>query len=184
MMHLQRHWRILYRAAILNNLGEVKNDNQTKDLRRLYQFWTCYEIAGASLVDMKTWDWMYEHPDATPSELKEAVITIAKDVWNQYYAPVFESRDEPILAIYSHMIEYPLYLSNYSLAYMIQHQLEEYLIGKNYSEEIERIYTLGSIPPDIWMQQAVGSNLSSEPLIKDASEAVKRISDTDIRISK
>ena len=29
------------------------------------------------------------HPDATPAELKDATIAIAKDVWNRYYAAVF-----------------------------------------------------------------------------------------------
>ncbi|HOT28994.1 MAG TPA: hypothetical protein PLU72_12475 [Candidatus Ozemobacteraceae bacterium] len=47
--------------------------------------------------------------------MKEAVITIAKDVWNAYYAPVFGIKDSTVLGIYSHMLAYPLYLSDYPL---------------------------------------------------------------------
>ncbi|MCK7534346.1 MAG: hypothetical protein MZV63_26680 [Marinilabiliales bacterium] len=66
---------------------------------------------GVALVDMYVWKWLYAHPEATATELKDQVILIAKDVWNKYYAPVFGIKDQPILAIYSHMIDYPLYLS-------------------------------------------------------------------------
>ena len=68
---------------------------------------------------MKVWQWMYEHPDASATELKDKVINIAKEVWNTYYAPVFGSKDEPILAVYSHMIDAPLYLSAYPLGHLI-----------------------------------------------------------------
>ena len=43
---------------------------------------------GVSLEDMNVWNWMYEHPEATSDELKHAVISIAKDILNKYYAAV------------------------------------------------------------------------------------------------
>ena len=72
-------------------------------------------------------------------ELKTEVIKMAKEIWNTYYAPVFGTKDEPILAIYSHMIDAPLYLSAYPLGHLIQFQLEEYLKGKNIGTEVQRI---------------------------------------------
>lgn len=157
-------------------LGLTDDTVESEDNETLSRFWICYELMGVSLVDMRTWEWLYAHPDATPAELKEQVISIAKDVWNQYYAPVFGSEDEPILAIYSHMITNPLYLPNYSYGFLVDYQLEKYRADKPFADEVERMYTLGRLTPEIWMNQAVGSNISSEPLILDAAEAVDNIS--------
>ena len=79
---------------------------------------------GVSLVDMQVWKWLYDNPKATKEQLKETVVKAAIDVWNQYYAPVFGVKDSPILAIYSHMIDNPLYLSNYPVGHLIDFQLE------------------------------------------------------------
>ena len=80
---------------------------------------------GVSLVDLYTWRWMYENQDANAQELRDAVVSIAKDVWNKYYAPVFGVKDSPILAIYSHMIDSPLYLANYPVGHLIDYQANE-----------------------------------------------------------
>ena len=64
-------------------------------------------------------------PDATPAQLREATVQIARDVWNRYYAPVLGSKDSVLLGIYSHMITYPLYLSDYPLGHLIAFQIEE-----------------------------------------------------------
>ena len=46
-----------------------------------------------ALVDMAVWHWMYEHPEATPAELREATLEIAREVWNRYFAPVLGDAD-------------------------------------------------------------------------------------------
>jgi oligoendopeptidase F len=132
---------------------------------------------GVSLVDMKVWEWMYDNPNATPAQLKDAVISIAKETWNEFYAPVFGSNDQPILAIYSHMISYPLYLSNYPLGHVIDFQIEQYIRDKDFATEIERMFRLGSLIPQEWMRQAVGTELSIQPTLQAASEAVKVMRD-------
>ena len=111
----------------------VKSGNQelSEDLNTLDIFWGCYEIMGVSLVDIRVWKWLYANPKANADQLKNAVISIAKDVWNQYYAPVFKTQNESILAIYSHMIIDPLYLSAYPIGHLIDFQLESYLKDKN-----------------------------------------------------
>ncbi|MCL2738729.1 MAG: hypothetical protein FWE30_04710, partial [Bacteroidales bacterium] len=136
-----------------------------ESLATLDIFWGSYEIMGVALVDMYTWKWLYDHPQATAGELKNAVIDIAKSVWNQYYAPVLGAPDSPLLAIYSHMIDYPLYLANYPLGRIIQFQVEEHLRTRSLPQEVDRCYALGSLVPQIWMQQAVGSNISTAPLL-------------------
>ena len=144
-----------------------------KHLHALDTFWMTYEIGGVALVDMKVWRWMYEHPDATPSQLQEAVISIAKDIWNKYYAPVFRVKDSPILAIYSHMIDSAMYLPDYPLGHIISFQLEKYMEGKNLGEEMERMCRLGSLTPKLWMEKAIRSEISTEPLLKSVEEALR-----------
>jgi hypothetical protein len=157
-------------------LGMAADNPQSDNLNILDNIWSAYEISVVSLVDMRVWRWLYAHPDATPAELREAVIAAAKEVWNQYCAPVFGASDVELLAIYSHMISSPLYLPEYPLGSIIQFQIEGALKQKkNLGEEIERICSIGSIMPDLWMRQAVGSPISTEPLLKAAEKALKEL---------
>ncbi|HOW31807.1 MAG TPA: hypothetical protein PLP88_09575, partial [Bacteroidales bacterium] len=162
----------LFQKRDLYLLGINDNDPNKEHLAALDAIWSCYEIMGVSLVDMQVWKWMYDNPNATPAQLKESVITIAKDVWNKYYAPVFGTKDEPILAIYSHMIDNPLYLSNYPVGHLIDFQVDGYIIDKNFAKEVDRMYTQGRLVPQVWMKGAVGSTISVEPMLKAVDEAL------------
>jgi len=115
----------------------MKDENPGKEnMETLDAAWSLMEIMGVGMVDMKVWKWLYGNPEASPAQLKENTIAIAKNVWNKYFAPVLEVKDSPILAIYSHMIDAPLYLANYSYGHIIQFQIEEYLKRKDLSHEI------------------------------------------------
>ena len=164
-----------FQGKDLELLGLKTEDENADNLKTLDLFWNCYEIMGVSLVDIRVWKWMYEHPNADAFELKDAVISIAKEVWNQYYAPVFKAKDEPILAIYSHTIIDPLYLSAYPIGHIIDFQLENYLKGKNMGEEVTRIYKLGRLEPNLWMQRAIGEKVSVQALIQHTDKAVKEL---------
>jgi hypothetical protein len=157
----------------LELLGLSKPDAQSEALKTLNDFWGTYEIAGMALVDMQTWHWLYEHPRATPSELKAAQLNIARDVWNRYYAPVFKRRDVVLLAVYSHMIDYPLYLPNYPLGHMIAFQIEEQIekAGK-IGPEFERMATAGNIAPDLWMKRATGAPVGPDALLHATERAL------------
>jgi len=156
-------------------LGKRNDNPLANDLATLGIFWNTFEIMGVSLVDMAVWEWMYQNPNANAAQLRDAVIRIAKDVWNKYFAPVFGIEDQPILAIYTHMIMRPLYLSNYPLGRLIQFQLEEHLAGRNFAAEVDRIFALGRLTPKHWMLQAVGEELSVQPLIEATERAVERV---------
>ena len=164
-----------FQGKDLELLGLKTEDENADNLKTLDLFWNCYEIMGVSLVDIRVWKWMYEHPNADAFELKDAVISIAKEVWNLYYAPVFKAKDEPILAIYSHSIIDPLYLSAYPIGHIIDFQLENYLKGKNMGEEVTRIYKLGRLEPNLWMQRAIGEKVSVQALIQHTDKAVKEL---------
>lgn len=163
----------IFQKRDLELLGIKDNNPEKEDLLALDNFWMSYEIMGVSLVDMNVWKWMYAHPDATAAKLKEAVISIAKETWNKYYAPVFGSKDEPILAIYSHMIDNPLYLSAYPVGHLIDFQIEKQLSGKPFAKEVERIYEQGRLIPQVWMKGAVGREISTVPLLEATSKALK-----------
>ncbi|MDR1951566.1 MAG: hypothetical protein LBP96_04995, partial [Bacteroidales bacterium] len=156
-------------------LGKKENNPLKTSLDVLGIFWSSYEIMGVSLVDMNVWEWLYQNPNATKEQLREAVLRISKEIWNKYYAPVFGVENEPILAVYSHMIKLPLYLSAYPLGRLIQFQLEDHLEGENFAKEVERIFTLGSITPKHWMLQAVGEELSVKPLIASTRVAAEKV---------
>jgi len=156
-------------------LGLKQSDPLHEHLLVLDDLWGSYEIMGVSLVDMNVWKWMYEHPDATADELKQAVREIAIDIWNRYFAEVFGIKDQAILAIYSHMISSPMYLPNYGVGSIIQFQIEQYLLGKDFASEIERMYSIGRIIPQEWMKQALGSGISPEPMLDAAGLALEAI---------
>jgi hypothetical protein len=154
-------------------LGYVTNDAHASAYQMLDIFWGSYEIMGVSLVDIYTWRWLYENPNATMPQLKEAIIRNAQEIWNKYYAPIFGHENSTILAVYSHMIDSPLYLPNYPYGHIVESQLEAQFKGKVVGEEVCRIYPVGRLTPNIWMQHAVGGPVSVEPLLKEVAEAVK-----------
>ncbi|MGE0090073.1 MAG: hypothetical protein AB7S50_11455 [Bacteroidales bacterium] len=157
-------------------LLDINDPNPDKEhLNTLDLYWQVFEIMGVSMVDMQVWKWLYENPEATATQLKEAVMRIAIDVWNKYYAEVYGVKDSPILAIYSHMISNPLYLANYSFGHLIDFQIEQHLIGKDFAKEVDRIWSIGRLTPDAWMQKAVGESISINPMIKATDEALKHI---------
>jgi hypothetical protein len=162
----------IFQKRDLDVLGIKDNNPEKRHLQALDNLWQCYEIMGVSLVDINLWKWLYQNPNATPQQLKEAAISIAKDIWNKYYADIFGSKDEPILAVYSHMISNPLYLSAYPMGLLIDFQLEQHIAGKNFANEVQRIFEQGRVIPQLWMKGAVGSPLSIEPTLKAAEKAM------------
>ena len=163
----------LFQDRDLMLLG-MKEDNPEKErLQTLDAAWSLMEIMGVSMVEMKLWKWLYENPQATPAELREQTIYIAVDVWNKYFAPVMGVSDSPLLAIYSHMINGPLYLQNYAYGQIIQFQIEDHLKGKDFSDEIDRMYSLGRLTPQHWMNQAAGVKISAQPVLRALEEALK-----------
>lgn len=157
-------------------LLNMKDPNPEKEtLKTLDIFWSLYEIMGVSMVDMKMWQWLYANPNATALQLKDAVLTISKDVWNAYYAPVFGMKDQTILGIYSHMINSPMYLPNYAFGHLIHFQLEEHFKTHEFAPEVLRIFALGQLTPNEWMKQAVGAPLSNEAILKATEVAVTKM---------
>ena len=126
-----------------------------------------------ALVDMAAWHWMYDHPQAKPEELKQAVLQISKDVWNKYYAPVFNKKDVVLLGVYSHMIDSFLYLPDYPIGHLIAHQIEEQIRKTGaIGPEFERMAKMGNVTPDLWMRNATGAPVGPEALFAATERAL------------
>jgi hypothetical protein len=161
----------VFQARDLQLLGAAKPDAAAERERVLMDFWQTFEIAGVGLVDVAVWHWLYDHPEATPAQLREATVRIASETWDRYYAPVLGGQGTPLLGIYSHMISYPLYLVDYPMGHLIAFQIEEHMAktGK-LGPEFEKMATQGALLPDVWMTNATGSPIAAEPLLR-ATEA-------------
>jgi hypothetical protein len=164
----------VFQAKDLELLGLGTADAQSEALKNVSDFWATYEIAGVALVDMGVWHWMYDHPDATPAQLKEAALRIAQETWNAYYAPVFSQRDVVLLGIYSHMIHSFLYLPDYPLGHLIAHQIEEQVKKSgDLGKEFERMATYGRVAPDLWMKHATGRPVGTKAMLDATTNALK-----------
>ena len=143
----------------------------------LEAFWNAREIAGVSLVDIGAWRWLYAHPDASPAEFREAVVRLAQEVWNQYYAPLHGKRDVALLAIYSHMVNNEMYTPDYTLAHLVAFQIRAHFdkLGGPMGKEFERVAQIGAVTPNEWMRQAVGAPLSATPLVQAAEKALTQL---------
>lgn len=159
----------------LKLLGLSTPDEKTLALKTINDYWMSFEIAGVALVDMEVWHWMYAHPDASPAQLREATLAIAKGIWNKYYFPVLGNKDATVLGIYSHMIHSFLYLPDYPLGHTIAFQIEEQIKKKGaIGPEFERVAVQGRIAPDLWMKTASGMPVGAEALLQATKEALEK----------
>lgn len=164
----------VFQKRDLELLGIENNDPEKAKMDILDKAWHLAEIAGVSMLDIAVWEWLYANPQATATELKEASIRLSKEIWNQYYYPVFGVKDQTVLAIYSHMVSYPLYLSAYAFGQIIEFQLEQYLSERNFATEVDRIYRLGRLTPNRWIVEATGQPLSVKPLLDSVNQVLKK----------
>ena len=166
----------VFQARDLELLGLEPPDAETRALAALDDFWGAAEIAAVALVDMRVWHWMYDHPDATPAQLKEATLQIARDVWNEHYAPIMGVEDVTLLAVYSHMIHSQLYLPDYPIGHMIAVQVEEHIGDTGpVGPEFERMALTGNVAPDLWMRDATGAAVGPEAMLAAADRALQTL---------
>ncbi|MDL2257295.1 hypothetical protein LJC06_03715 [Bacteroidales bacterium OttesenSCG-928-I14] len=164
----------VFQKRDLDLLG-IENNDPEKDAMDVFdKAWHLLEITGVSMLDIAVWKWLYINPQATPEQLKDATIRLSKEIWNKYFYPVFGIKDQTVLAIYSHMVSYPLYLSAYAFGQIIEFQLEQHLEGKDFANEVERIFRLGRLTPNSWMMQATGKPLSTTPLLEKIDRIIER----------
>jgi hypothetical protein len=164
----------VFQARDLELLGLASPSEESRALATLDDFWGTAEIAAVALVDIGVWHWMYDNPESTPAQLKEATLRIARDVWNRYYAPVFGIEDVTLFGIYSHMIHSFLYLPDYPVGGMIAHQIEEQIAESgDLGAEFERMCLAGNIAPDLWMKNATGKSVGPNALLNATAGALE-----------
>jgi hypothetical protein len=166
----------VFQARDLELLGLVERSATRPPEDALHQFWMAFEMSGVALVEMTVWHWLYDHPDARSDQLREAVVAIARDVWNRYFAAVLGEPDAVLLGIYSHMIVETLYLPDYPIGHMIAFQVGQHLeTADAMGQEFERISRIGRLTPDLWMKQATGAPVGPDALLEAAERALESL---------
>lgn len=152
-----------------------KSFEERKDMLSLASLWYMVDLGGQSLTEIETWKWMYANPNATPEELKASVLNISEKIWNEYYSPVFGGiKDQHILAIYNHFITGSMYLFNYFLGDMIMFQLYDAFMPDNLAAGLKEACREGQTLPQLWMEHAAGREMSMEPILRTAREAISK----------
>jgi hypothetical protein len=147
--------------------------SEERELNALASFWFVCEMGAEALHEIRVWHWLYDHPDASVEELKKTTIDLANQIWNQYFAEIFGIEDIPLFAIYNHFIGGALYLHSYPLGNIVMMQLEEHFEGRDFASVMIRICKIGKLTPDLWMIEAAGEPLSSEPLLHAVRKAIQ-----------
>ncbi|MBC04572.1 MAG: hypothetical protein CMJ34_14905 [Phycisphaerae bacterium] len=136
---------------------------------------TC-QIAGPSLVELRTWREIYALGDACdPAAIRTALLRHSEEVWNEFFQPHFGEDPHHILGAYQHMLGHPLYLADYAIGRTISHQIRSHMRGRDLAAETRRICAIGSVTPDAWMREAVGGPLSTRPLVEDCAIAISAL---------
>ena len=163
---------IAYRDMV--GLGVSPSYSQeARELNALATFWFVCEMGAEALHEIRVWHWLYDHPEATVDELKKTTIDLAREIWNEHFSEIFGIKDVPLFAIYNHFIGGALYLHSYPLGNIVLMQLEEYFKGRDFATEMMRMCTIGKLTPDLWMMEATGKALSSEPLLNALRKALQ-----------
>jgi hypothetical protein len=150
------------------------SEQEKKHLLALATYWYLYEMGGNALTEIRTWEWMYNNPDATVNELKNAILGISAGIWNSYFSENFGgTRDCSILSVYNHFISGDLYLFNYFIGGIVSYQLADAFERDELAPGLKESCLEGVTLPELWMQKAVGSGFSLTPLFNGVSSAVE-----------
>jgi hypothetical protein len=153
-------------------------DEEKKHLLALATFWYLYEMGGNALTDIRTWKWMYDNPDASVDELRNAVLQISAGIWNSYFSKNFGGTEDcHILSVYNHFITGDLYLFNYFVGGIVSYQLADAFRRDELAPALKESCREGVTLPEIWMHEAIGSGFSLDPLFKGVRNAVEYYSD-------
>jgi len=145
-----------------------------KALAALDAFWSAWGSAGAALVDLADWHWLYDHPAAGAGELKEAVLANARAVWNRTYAPILGQKDCVLLASSGHLLDGSFDQADAALGSLVALQVQRQLDrpGQGHGA-FETMSGLGRLTPDLWLERATGGPLGSEALLEATAQALK-----------
>ena len=141
----------------------------------LNDFWGTYEIAGVALVDIAVWHWMYDHPERhARASCASATVQIAKDVWNQYYAPVFGKQDVVAprhLLAHDRLLPLPARLPARPPD-RVPDRGADARRPATLGAEFERMAKAGSVAPDLWMKHATGAPVGAQALLAATEKAL------------
>jgi hypothetical protein len=74
------------------------------------------------------------------------------------------------------MIDSFLYLPDYPIGHLIAFQIEEQMEkAGNIGPEFERMATVGSVTPDLWMKKATGAPVGPDALLSATKKALAEV---------
>ena len=74
------------------------------------------------------------------------------------------------------MIDSFLYLPDYPIGHIIAYQIKDRMKkARNLGSEFERMATYGRVAPDLWMEHATGSTISSQALLTGTEKALDNL---------
>lgn len=159
----------------VQGLGLGRNSPEEREnLLALATLWYLVEMGGQALTEIETWKWIYENPDASGEDVQDAIFSISENIWNTYFAEIFNGvRNQHILSIYNHFITGSLYLNQYFLGDVIMFQLHEASRSQDLASFLKAACKEGNTLPDLWMEKAVGSPISLDPVINASVKAIE-----------
>ena len=167
----------LFQSLGRKALGLLTSDEEHRafELDAVQTFAAACQIAGPALLELRVWNWIYQHPNANAASLCAEVLRVADELWRDYYEIDFGPDPYHLLAAYQHMIAHPLYLPDYPIGHVISHQIRSHMRGKDLASETKRICSIGRVTPQLWMQRAVGGGIDVAPLARDAEAALRQM---------
>ena len=158
----------IFEMKASESLGIADYNKVSRNYFVLNAFWDTWTESFASLHAIYLWRWMYANSEMTSYELKQADEAIWKGLYSAYFLPI--TNDNELWA----EIREKKYTSsqdfNKPLVGILACQLSEYMKDKNIAQETERMCATGRVTPDVWMQKAVGADISSEAISVQVSE--------------
>ena len=167
----------LYQHQARAVLGIAESGDRAGDIAAATSMLNACQIAGPALLEIRIWRWLYEHPEATPAQLRDEVVAEAGRVWDRFFRDRYGDDPYHLMAAYEHSVAYPLYLADYVIGLVMAQQIRTFVEGRDLSEETLRICGIGRVTPDAWMREAVGSGLDASPLLDRVSAAAQRLRD-------
>src|SRR3569832_1345135 len=78
----------LFQARERELLGRPRARGEAERVRVRDAYCSAREIAGAALGEIEVWHWLYSHPNATATQLRDTTDETAHKEKDQYYAPL------------------------------------------------------------------------------------------------
>ncbi len=126
------------------------------------RFFSTMQYAGMALTEFYMWEQCYGKSEITATGMRDSLQSISLAVWNKYFAPVFNFKDDARFGVNSSMLLEPL--SSIGATFERINEIKvSAAISAAVSEsdnsllmELYRIYKVGKVTPALWFKNIEG----------------------------